>query len=43
MDETHVTYVDDEHHDNHDYDDHTDDDHDNINDTYGGSSEIKSY
>ena len=27
-----VTYVDDEHVDNHDYDDNTDDDHDNNND-----------
>ena len=32
MDETYVTYVDDEHVDNHDYDDNTDDDHDNNND-----------
>ena len=34
MDEIYVTYVDDEHVDNHDYDDNTDDDHDsnsNIN------------
>ena len=30
MDEIYVTYVDDEHVDNHDYDDNTDDDHDNI-------------
>ena len=29
MDEVYVTYVDDEHVDNHDYDDNTDDDHDN--------------
>ena len=29
MDEFYVTYVDDEHVDNHDYDDNTDDDHDN--------------
>ena len=29
MDENDVTYVDDEHVDNHDYDDNTDDDHDN--------------
>ena len=35
MDETYVTYVDDEHVDNHDYDDNTDDDHDNNNDVYG--------
>ena len=28
MDEIYVTYVDDEHVDNHDYDDNTDDDHD---------------
>ena len=35
MDESYVTYVDDEHNDNHDYDDNTDDDHDNINDIYG--------
>ena len=33
MDEIYVTYVDDEHVDNHDYDD-TDDDHDNNNDIY---------
>ena len=32
MDELDVTYVDDEHVDNHDYDDNTDDDHDNNND-----------
>ena len=31
MDEIYVTYVDDEHVDNHDYDDNTDDDHDNNN------------
>ena len=30
--EIYVTYVDDEHVDNHDYDDNTDDDHDNNND-----------
>ena len=35
MDEIYVTYVDDEHVDNHDYDDNTDDDHDNNNDLYG--------
>ena len=35
MDEFYVTYVDDEHVDNHDYDDNTDDDHDNNNDLYG--------
>ena len=29
MDEIYVTYVDDEHVDNHDYDGNTDDDHDN--------------
>ena len=34
MDEIYVTYVDDEHVDNHDYDDTTDDDHDNSNDIY---------
>ena len=34
MDEIYVTYVDDEHVDNHDYDDTTDDDHDNDNDIY---------
>ena len=34
MDESYVTYVDDEHNDNHDYDDNTDDDHDNNNDIY---------
>ena len=32
MDEVYVTYVDDEHVDNHDYDDNTDDYHDNNND-----------
>ena len=32
MDEIYVTYVDDEHVDNHDYDDNTHDDHDNNND-----------
>ena len=35
MDEIYVTYVDDEHVDNHDYDDNTDDDHDNNNDLCG--------
>ena len=35
MDEIYVTYVDDEHVDNHDYDDNTEDDHDNNNDLYG--------
>ena len=35
MDESYVTYVDDEHNDNRDYDDNTDDDHDNNNDIYG--------
>ena len=34
MDEIYVTYVDDEHVDNHDYDDTTDDDHDNNIDIY---------
>ena len=34
MDEIYVTYVDDEHVDNHDYDDNTDDDHDNKYDIY---------
>ena len=34
MEEVYVTYVDDEHVDNHDYDDTTDDDHDNKNDIY---------
>ena len=34
MDEMYVTYVDDEHGDNHDYDDNTDDDHDNNYDIY---------
>ena len=29
MDELYVTYVDDEHVDNHEYDDNTDDEHDN--------------
>ena len=35
MDKIYVTYVDDEHVDNHDYDDNTDDDHDNNNDISG--------
>ena len=48
MDEIYVTYVDDEHVDNHDYDDNTDDDHDNNNDLYARacykkSVEIKFY
>ena len=34
MDEIYVSYVDDEHADNHDYDDTSDDDHDNNNDIY---------
>ena len=34
MDEIYVTYVDDEHVDNHDYDDNTDGDHDNNYDIY---------
>ena len=34
MDEIYVTYIDDEHVDNHDYDANTDDDHDNNNDIY---------
>ena len=34
MDDIYVTYVDDEHVDNHDYDDNTDDDHDNNYDIY---------
>ena len=35
MDENNVTYVDDEHVDNHDYeDDNTDDEHDSNNDTH---------
>ena len=34
MDEVYVTYVDDEHVDNHAYDDTTDDEHDNGNDIY---------
>ena len=34
MDEIYVTYVDDEHVDNHDYDDTTDDDHDYNKDLY---------
>ena len=40
MDEIYVTYVDDEHVDNHDYDDNTDDDHDNNNDIYDDISMI---
>ena len=35
MDASYVSYVDDEHNDNHDCDDNTDDDHVNINDIYG--------
>ena len=34
MDEIYVTYIDDEHVDDHEYDDTTDDDHDNNNDIY---------
>ena len=34
MDAIYVTYVDDEHVDNHDHDDTADDDHDNNNDIY---------
>ena len=40
MDENYVTYVDDEHVDNHEYDDNTDDDHENNNDIYGHLSMI---
>ena len=40
MDEAYVTYVDDEHVDNHDCDGHTDDDHDNNKDIYGHLSVI---
>ena len=40
MDEIYVTYVDDEHVDNHDYDDNTDDVHDSDNDIYGHRSII---
>ena len=40
MDEIYVTYVDDEHVDNHDYDDNTDDDRDNNNDINGHKSMI---
>ena len=40
MDENCVTYVDDEHVDNHDYDDSTDDDHDNNYDIYDDLSMI---
>jgi len=34
MDEIYVTYLDDEHVENHNYGDNTDDDHDNNNDIY---------
>ena len=34
MDEIYVTYVDDEHADNHDYDGNTDGDHDSTNDVH---------
>ena len=40
MDEIHVTYVDDEHVDNHDYDDKTDDGHDSNNGIYDDLSMI---
>ena len=40
MGEIYVTYVDDEHVDNHDYDDNTDDDHDSNNDIYDDLSMI---
>ena len=43
MDEIYVTYVDDEHVDNHDYDDNTDDDHDNNNDLYARAYIIYTY
>ena len=40
MDEAYVTYVDDEHAENHAYDDNTDDDLDITNDIYGHKSMI---
>ena len=40
MDESCVTYVDEEHVDNHDYDDNTDNDHDNSDDIYGHISMV---
>ena len=40
MDEIYVTYVDDEHVDNHDHDDNTDDEHDSNNDIYDDISMI---
>ena len=40
MDEIYVTYVDDEHADNHNYDDYSDDDHDSNNDICGHLSMI---
>ena len=39
MDQIHVTYVDDEHVDNHEYDDNTDDGHDYIKDGYGHNND----
>ena len=39
MDQIHVTYVDDEHVDNHEYDDNTDDGHDNNKDSYGHNND----
>ena len=39
MYEPDVTYVDDEHVDNHDYDDNPDDDHDNNNDSDGRNND----
>ena len=40
MDEIYVTYVDDEHVDNHDYDDNTDDGHDKLTEICGEISMI---
>ena len=43
MDEIYVTYVDDEHVNNHNFDDNTDDDHDSNNDIYDDLSMIYRY
>ena len=39
MDQIHVTYVDDEHVDNHEYDDNTDDGHDHNKASYGHNND----
>ena len=41
MDENCITFVDDEHNDDHDHDNNTDDDYDAISDMYGGQENGK--